>query len=863
MSSTVQVPKSFNNFVQKLINESYLGVHWIPLDQLKPMEEVQRALDSDHVNALVQRFHQEGLHNMHPNHAIKVLAPKDLVTGITPKSRGVPPRVQFHVFSGQHRYQAGKKYLSQVAAQNSAAGQEMAGWLAHIYDWKCFEMFPHQFKSYVVSENIIVHSVLAPHWLDVYKTMRKLQSAPSITAEDLGMHWSVIGSNMGPHVGKLFSSKDLMEVLDQLLEIPAISGEGDKIMKIAEVWSRRGQRSLMAMVLRQCYTELSNLMKYHPQGVKALTKDLAHCPGAGTDPSWENIIKGGLPVKWRANGVQRVNERDGRLRARVMEYDPEVLGFFAKEAPFAPGTPSGGSVPTGLFPDKLLLPAYIFNKSASIYTYVGKLADVMFILVAIIDSYETALSTLGGSGGPLDRNRWYFEATYSPDWEMVLSNSIEKARVQYGSKPMVDEVFQFIFDTAELRDWRSQFRNSKVNELGVQAFDRLLSTSVEWWTLVGMFVPASLRESTPDERLGFTFESKVFWKAANPRDVDRLIEARATYRREIAVQQGRVNSLHEQVGRAANAIELAEKDLGTRGAEGSRLIEEAKVKAAALQQAAEARITAQHAAKKRLEKELASERIFQGALMKEQFPLGDYSPAPRTTGASADDGGSLERLDAVAGASQDMRQVEEDLYAVDGGTVQQLSNALKQALELHIGGHGSTQFAHFMETILGNPQMLAGVCEPRGKGTVLLVQQWAPDEKIRVTWEVEEETSGGSRGQKRRTGGTSLSPEVPRKRQTRRRGPPKSGSMIRDSEMEEEGPRGKKLVSDSDAGKGRDGGEGEESEEGSGGSGEGGAGGDEMDVDRESEEEEMGSSELCVNDLLATALVVDGGDVNE
>ena len=135
----------------------------------------------------------------------------------------------------------------------SMTGVSTAAFLENIvgsdcFTIECFETHPTHFKSLSESENIIVTLTLPPKWTYIYKMMHKLQQDENLTAGELAMHWSVIGSGLGPHMAKLFSSPALVEVLDQYFEIPAIVEDIDKVLKVAEVWARSGQRSVKARV---------------------------------------------------------------------------------------------------------------------------------------------------------------------------------------------------------------------------------------------------------------------------------------------------------------------------------------------------------------------------------------------------------------------------------------------------------------------------------------------------------------------------------------------------------------------------------------------------------------------------------------
>jgi hypothetical protein len=251
------------------------------------------------------------------------------------------------------------------------------------------------------------------------------------------------------------------------------------------------------------------------------------------------------------------------------------------------------------------------------------------------------------------------------------------------------KVFHFIFDNAGLRDWASQFGNAKVNELGPKNLNQLLSTSFEWWTLVGKFVPSSLQESSPDEDddCAFEFKCKVCWMVASPVDHAQRKQAWDAYQKQVGMQQGKANELHVELGKAMNWIEAAQKDVGACEVEGERLIEEAKAKALEIQWAADTKVAAQVAEEQWLQKKYKTERRLHVMMQEKHFPLRNYLPESRSTGGSGDSsqGPSQGWSNARPHTPQDMqKQVEEDMYTVDWVTVGQISKQLKQVLEQHV-----------------------------------------------------------------------------------------------------------------------------------------------------------------------------------
>jgi hypothetical protein len=223
------------------------------------------------------------MNNRLPINTIKVLAPPGLST-LNPRSK-IPPHLVFDVWSGQHRIAAAKQFLrgelvrdsvGVVVPVNAELDHQQAFWFAEVYKRGKFYLFfilkvlicspldifeenKELFHTLVVADNHTPEGTLAPSFMDIWSTMRKVFGKEDLTPTDRLMHFKNMVPHEWEHMERVLGCESMCLVLDNLLRMPAYHAKPGKLNAAFKFWGTKGHRQVIVSFLC-CWIAVANLL---------------------------------------------------------------------------------------------------------------------------------------------------------------------------------------------------------------------------------------------------------------------------------------------------------------------------------------------------------------------------------------------------------------------------------------------------------------------------------------------------------------------------------------------------------------------------------------------------------------------------
>ncbi|KAF9505535.1 hypothetical protein BS47DRAFT_1368018 [Hydnum rufescens UP504] len=791
----------FHRFMMKFSNKALLGRYPIPLRQIKVFVELQRPLVASHVSTLVGLFNTNGMNHALPVNTIKVLTRPG--RHVLNPDLPVPPEMVFEVWSGQHRIAAAKQYLRDEMAAvlspvetlppDAELGHKHAYWFADVYDRSFYEENPEPFRSFVIAENVVAQGTLEPPFSDVWGAMRSVFRQKDLTAEDRRLHYrSLVPSSM-ENMELVLSCEPLCEVLDELFKIPAYYSKLGKIKSAFKTWGKRGQRQLMAIILRQALDQMRALL---PPGGKLedLSEELMAFPNA----EWYRIRSDtSILHRFQAAGFHTGSFHELEKLVMTMPRHRHTLSLDALKD----GLSSMDSV-TIKHPKELLTPKFVLTATGSLYGTVQNWVNTIFVLIAIVQGLDaTKPFHVTGAGGSADRGLEKFTLGRKDDWldalEKCFVDVLKEFPADFDQQGMKNKVLRLLYANTETRDVLLEIQVQTLSGIEESVLYRALSVE-GWWQLVTLFVPPSERDKD------FKFpRSKVIRPRLSPNvraqaEVERLaaIALEEERKKKQLLEEARLRAAADDAAAAAKKeAELAaakkEADLAAAKAREQALLRKKQSYAFQIAQSLEVRkramvtqgemtqnieevdieLGAQKDKVEELELAVAGAQIVvrehgetsmtpAGLALARALtptPIRARTPTRATTPRASTPGQGSSRQTLTAGPSQAQEEVAEEIqvdegpefigdpvkafrkkanedYLIPPDAVEAMVGRLQQDMAEYIDTPGSIVFGKVLKSLIGYPTNLAQICSPHMTHAFMSVenQGWSEEKVVRV-----------------------------------------------------------------------------------------------------------------------------------